>query len=122
MIIKKCEKCGALVKVFKDCTCDDCGIKCCGEQLKELVPNTVEASYEKHIPKYEIKDGRVLVNVEHVMEDIHYIEWICASYGNKEETVYFKPGEKAYAEFEYKENMTIYAYCNLHELWMTEVE
>ena len=28
--VKKCLKCGALVKVFKDCECDNCGIKCCG--------------------------------------------------------------------------------------------
>jgi len=122
MIIKKCSKCGALVKVFKDCTCENCGIKCCGEELKELIPNSVEASFEKHIPKYEIKGNKVLVTVEHVMEEVHYIEWISASYENKEEMVYFKPGEKAYAEFEYKENMILYAYCNLHELWTSKVE
>ena len=31
-----CEKCGALVKVLIDCTCKDCGIKCCGEAMKEI--------------------------------------------------------------------------------------
>ena len=31
-----CEKCGAMVKVLIDCTCANCGIKCCGETMKEI--------------------------------------------------------------------------------------
>ena len=31
-----CEKCGAMVKVLIDCTCENCGIKCCGETMKEI--------------------------------------------------------------------------------------
>ena len=31
-----CEKCGAMVKVLVDCTCPNCGIKCCGEAMKEI--------------------------------------------------------------------------------------
>ena len=31
-----CEKCGAMVKVLIDCTCQNCGIKCCGETMKEI--------------------------------------------------------------------------------------
>ena len=31
-----CEKCGAMVKVLIDCTCTNCGIKCCGETMKEI--------------------------------------------------------------------------------------
>ena len=31
-----CEKCGAMVKVLIDCTCSNCGIKCCGETMKEI--------------------------------------------------------------------------------------
>lgn len=33
---KICEKCGAIVKVIKDCTCKDCGIKCCGTTMKDI--------------------------------------------------------------------------------------
>jgi hypothetical protein len=32
----RCEKCGAMVKVLIPCTCDNCGIKCCGETMKEI--------------------------------------------------------------------------------------
>ena len=34
--IVRCEKCGAMVKVLIDCTCSDCGIKCCNERMKEI--------------------------------------------------------------------------------------
>jgi hypothetical protein len=34
--IVRCESCGAMVKVLIDCTCDNCGIKCCGETMKEI--------------------------------------------------------------------------------------
>ena len=33
---KQCLKCGALVEVIKDCTCKDCGIRCCGEPMVEV--------------------------------------------------------------------------------------
>ena len=31
-----CEKCGALVKVLIECTCANCGIRCCGNEMKEI--------------------------------------------------------------------------------------
>ena len=65
-IVKKCMKCGAYVKVFEDCTCPNCGIKCCGEEMKALVPNSVDAAAEKHVPTYEIKDGKIFARVNHV--------------------------------------------------------
>jgi len=52
--LKKCTKCGATVEVLKDCTCDNCGIKCCGQEMIELVSNTEDASFEKHVPTYEV--------------------------------------------------------------------
>ena len=42
-----CEHCGNLVT-----TIHNAGVPlvCCGEKMKELLPNTVEASGEKHLP------------------------------------------------------------------------
>ena len=37
-----CEKCGAMVKVLVDCTCKDCGIKCCGEAMKQITTQESE--------------------------------------------------------------------------------
>ena len=54
LIIKKCMKCGAMVEVLKDCTCDNCGIKCCGENMKIMVANSDDTvAKEKHVPTYE---------------------------------------------------------------------
>lgn len=120
--LKKCLKCGALVKVLKDCDCDDCGIKCCGEQMKKIVPNTVDASFEKHIPTYEVSGDYINVKVNHVMEEEHYIEWIAMLANGEEYVKYLKPGEVAEAKFKYVPGANLYAYCNKHELWKAEVK
>lgn len=120
--IKKCKTCGALVKVIEDCNCPGCGIKCCNEEMKELIPNSVDAAIEKHVPTYEIKDGKIFVKVNHVMEEEHYIEWISIVSKNKECTTYLKPGKDAVAHCKYVPGMAIYSYCNKHGLWKIDVE
>ncbi len=115
LIIKKCSKCGAIVKVIKDCDCQDCGITCCGDVMKVMKANSVDASIEKHKPTYTIKDNELVVTVNHVMDDDHYIEWISLVTDNKEEYVYFKQGDKPTATFDITSGK-IYAYCNKHGL------
>ena len=121
-VIKKCKSCGALVKVLKDCTDENCRIKCCGEEMTELVPNSVDAAAEKHVPTYEVQDGKIFVKVNHVMEEDHYIEWISIVFDNKEVIKYFKPGDEPVAHCKYVPGSTIYAYCNKHALWKAEVK
>ncbi len=118
LILKKCNKCGALVKVIKDCL----DISCCGEEMKEVVPNSVDAAIEKHVPTYEIKDGMIYVTVNHVMEDEHYIEWINIVRDGKECITYLKPGMEAKAHCKYVPGAVIYAYCNKHGLWKADVK
>ena len=120
MIIRKCMKCGAMVEVLKDCTCDDCGIKCCGEQMRTFAPNSEDASFEKHLPVVEVRGDEIIVTVPHVMEEEHYIEWISlqTKYGNQRKAL--KPGDKpeiCFAVCEGDEVEAVYAYCNLHSLW-----
>lgn len=122
LVIKKCMKCGATVQVLEDCNCDNCGIKCCGEQMKELKSNSVEAAIEKHIPTYEVKEGKIFVKVNHVMEQEHYIEWISIVFDKKIVTTYFEPGDEPTMHCKYVPGSTIYAYCNKHALWKKEVE
>lgn len=119
LVIKQCQECMATVKVIKE---NGCEIMCCGAPMKELIPNSVDAAIEKHVPNYELKGDKIIVTVNHVMEDDHYIEWISMCASNKECTVYFKPGDVATAEFDYVEGATLYAYCNKHSLWKKEVE
>lgn len=52
---------------------------CCGEKMTELVPGTVDAAVEKHLPEYTVKNGIVSVHVgsvEHPMTPEHYISLI----------------------------------------------
>ena len=53
LVIKKCKNCNALVRVIEDCNCNDCGIKCCGDKMEILTPNSVDAAVEKHIPYFK---------------------------------------------------------------------
>ncbi len=122
LVIKKCLKCGALVEVLHDCNCENCGVKCCGEEMKSLKANSVEAAVEKHVPQFEIKDNKIIVSVNHVMEEEHYIEWIAIVTENKIEKKILLPNEKAEAIFDYVDKGTVYAYCNKHQLWSNNVE
>lgn len=119
--IKKCNKCGALFEVIEDCTCQNCKLICCDEEMKDLISNSVEASHEKHIPTFEIEGNNINITVNHVMEEDHFIEWIKVITENEELTKYFTPGEEASFTMSLKKDMAIYAYCNKHGLWKKEV-
>lgn len=121
LLLKKCPKCGALVKTIKDCNCKDCGIMCCNEIMKPVKSNIVDAAIEKHKPQVLIKDNKLIAEVNHVMEEDHYIEWICLLTDEKEEYVYFKPGDTPTAIFDKADKGIVYSYCNKHELWQTEI-
>ena len=121
MILKKCDKCGAMVKVLKDCECSGCGIQCCEGSMSLVQLNSIEASFEKHVPTYERMDDKVKVVVNHVMDDDHYIEWICLEGNDTEITVKLKPGQKAEVMFPYINSATLYAYCNKHGLWENKI-
>lgn len=122
LVIKRCNKCGAIVKVIEDCSCDNCGISCCGEPMQIVIPNSVDAAVEKHVPTYDIVEDELVVKVNHVMEKEHYIEWIALIKENKEYFIQLYPEQNAEARFPYIKSATLYAYCNKHGLWNAEVE
>ena len=52
---------------------------CCGEPMKELVPNTVDAAGEKHKPVISVDGSTVTVtvgSVAHPMTEAHLIQWV----------------------------------------------
>lgn len=122
LIIKKCKSCGAIVKVIEDCNCSNCGIICCGEPMEKLVPNSVDAAIEKHVPTYERIEDEIFVKVNHVMEKEHFIEWIALVADYKEYFVTLYPEQNAECRFPYIKGSCLYAYCNKHGLWKKEVE
>ena len=87
---------------------------------KIIRSNSVDASFEKHVPMYEINDNKVLIYVNHVMEEDHYIEWIMVDYGDSYYIKEFKPGDEARVVVDYKIGMKAYSYCNKHSLLVCE--
>lgn len=122
LVIKRCLDCGATVKIIEDCHCSDCGITCCGKPMKELKANKSDGAVEKHKPTYTVDSGKLIVNVNHIMDEEHYIEWICLLTEEKEEYVYLKPGDETKATFDKVASGKIYSYCNKHGLWVEEIK
>ena len=94
--------------------------------MKELVPNTVEASGEKHLPVAEFSGSSLTVTVgavEHPMVDVHHIQWIFVETENGGQIRYLNPGQAPSAVFELgsEKSVAVYVYCNLHGLWMTKL-
>jgi len=118
-----CPDCGVLIEMIHDS-----GIvpSCCGMKMDKLIPNTVEASGEKHIPAVTVNGDTVTVNVgsvDHPMQDIHYIEWIQLNTENGCQRRTLSPGQAPNVVFHLggEKPVAVYAYCNLHGLWKTEI-
>ena len=118
-----CRHCGNLVGMINDAGVP---IVCCGEKMEALEPNTVEASSEKHLPVVAVEDDVVRVNVgsaDHPMLPEHYIQWVYVQTENGGQRKALKPGYSPNVTFRLDNDkaVAVYAYCNLHGLWMTEI-
>ncbi len=116
--IYKCNICGNIVEVVHGAAGN---LACCGEDMQQMLENTVDAAQEKHVPVVEKTDGgfKVIVgSVAHPMTDDHYIEWIELVVGDACYRQFLNPGETPEAVFTVPgESATARAYCNLHGLW-----
>lgn len=119
--LKRCLKCGALIKVLRECNCDNCDFSCCNSLMKDVIANSVDASFEKHVPSYEVCDGKIYIKVNHVMDDDHYIEWILVKSPKETREVLLNPGDNPSLVVPYEKGSLLYAYCNKHGLWKKEV-
>ena len=120
----KCETCGNIITKLND---SGVPVVCCGKPMTELVPGSVDAAQEKHVPAVTVSGNTVSVQVgevEHPMLDEHYIQFIVleTATGFRKKTL--KPGEKPVAEFvlaDGEKAVAVYEYCNLHGLWVKEI-
>lgn len=116
--VYKCNVCGNIVEVFIGA---DGALACCGEDMKLLSANTVDAAVEKHVPVVTRTEDGIVVNVgsvDHPMTADHFIEWIEVVAGDTTVTAFLKPGDAPKACFPRLEgDLTVRAYCNLHGLW-----
>ncbi|MCQ2118156.1 MAG: desulfoferrodoxin [Bacteroidales bacterium] len=119
-----CSTCGnVVVKVV------DSGVTpvCCGNPMRELIPDTVGGVYEKHLPVVEFLDEHTIKakvgSTPHPMMIEHHIVFIYLETRNGGQIHYLKPEEKAEAVFTIcnDEPVAVYEFCNLHGLWKTEI-
>jgi len=55
--VYKCEKCGNVIESLWN---GSVAVSCCGQDMKELVPNSVDAAKEKHVPVMSVRGIRLL--------------------------------------------------------------
>jgi superoxide reductase len=119
--IYKCEVCGNIVEVIHEAGGE---LVCCGEPMKLMEENTVDAALEKHVPVIEKTDDGIKVkvgSVPHPMEEEHYIEWIELIADGRACRKFLNPGDEPEALFKIEaQTITAREYCNLHGLWKND--
>ena len=117
-----CRHCGNLVGMIH---ASGAKMICCGQEMTELVPGSVDASHEKHVPVIKQNGDSITVHigsVDHPMTEEHHIAWVylqttdggqrkCLAVGGAPEVTFALGGAKPVAA---------YAYCNLHGLWKAD--
>lgn len=116
----RCAVCGQIAAIVKE---TGVPLVCCGEDMEEMVPGSVDASLEKHVPVMEKAGTKVIVTVgaaPHPMTGEHHIEWIALRTRQGNQRKELKPGMVPKACFslcEGDEPLAAFAFCNLHGLW-----
>lgn len=118
-----CKHCGNIIGMVNNAGVP---IICCGEPMEELIPNSVDASQEKHVPVVTVDGDVITVDIgsaAHPMLPEHYIEWVYVLTENGGQRKALKPGQEPKAVFALKDDkaIAVYAYCNLHGLWVTKL-
>jgi len=119
----KCNHCGNIIGVIHNAGVP---MMCCGEKMQELIPGTVDAAVEKHVPVVSI-DGNIVTvkvgEVEHPMVEEHFIQWVYLQTNRGGQRKCLKPGTKPEVKFALcdEEPVAVFEYCNLHGLWKAEI-
>ena len=119
----RCEVCRQIIAIVKK---TGAPVVCCGKPMKELIPGTSDGAVEKHVPAVTVDGNKVTVSVgsaPHPMTEAHYIEWVSlkTKVGNQRKAL--NPGDEPRVCFtmcDGDEVEAVYAYCNLHGLWVCE--
>lgn len=112
----QCQNCKNVIYVAHEATC-------LGENMKELVPNTVDAATEKHVPVVTIEGNKVNVVVGstiHPMTEAHLISFIAINTSNGVRIKHLTANDEPKASFildEGEKLLEVVEYCNLHGLW-----
>ena len=120
----QCAICGQIVAIVEG---TGVPLVCCGEEMEELIPGSVDASHEKHVPVIKVNGDTVTVSVgsaPHPMTKEHSIQWVSlqTKCGNQRKAL--RPDAEPKVCFricEGDEVKAAFAYCNLHGLWKAEM-
>lgn len=116
----KCNRCGNIITFIEN---KGAPVKCCGEKMQEIVPDSVDAAAEKHVPVLKSEGQKVVItvsSVQHPMLKEHYISWVVLETKQGCQLKELQPEQAPEVQFmlgEDDEAVTAYAYCNLHGLW-----
>ncbi|MBE6737396.1 MAG: desulfoferrodoxin [Ruminococcaceae bacterium] len=118
-----CEHCKNIVGVIQS---SGVPMKCCGQNMTELIPGTVDAALEKHVPVVTLEDNLVKVKVgevTHPMTEEHYIQWIYLQTDKGGQRKALTPADAPEAVFALcdEKPVAVYEYCNLHGLWKADI-
>ena len=117
----RCTHCGNIaIKVI------DSGVPmmCCGEKMVEIVPASVDAAVEKHVPVVSRNGDIVTVDigsVAHPMTEEHLIQLVIIDTTAGVQIAELHAGDIPQAIFAVPSGAEVrkaYAYCNLHGLWV----
>ena len=118
----KCAHCGNVIQKVVD---SKVPVVCCGEKMQELIPGTVDASVEKHLPVVTVLDETTIKvevgSVAHPMLPEHHISFIYVEAENGGIRVDLKDKPEAVISLGNERAVAVYEYCNLHGLWKTEL-
>lgn len=116
--VYKCDVCGNIIEVLHGGKGE---LVCCGKPMNLIKANTVDAAKEKHVPVSDKIPWGVKVkvgDVEHPMEEKHFIEWIEIIADGKAYRQFLDPGQAPEAFFSVEaDEISARAYCNIHGLW-----
>ena len=124
MKIYICETCGNIAVKLTD---SGVPMVCCGKPMALLEAGVKDAAVEKHVPAVTAEGNviRAAVGaVAHPMTEEHHIAWVLLETENGFQVRRLKPGQAPEAAFvlaEGEKAAAVYAYCNLHGLWKTEL-
>ena len=116
----RCDHCGNIVTFVHN---SGVPVMCCGQKMTELVPGTVDAAQEKHVPVVQVQGASVHVQVgavAHPSRPEHFIQFIALETNQGSQIKYLQPGQAPQADFALapeEQVVAVYEYCNLHGLW-----
>ena len=118
-----CKHCGNIITFAEN---KGVPVVCCGEKMHKLEPGSVDAAVEKHVPVYTVEGNSVTVtvgSVTHPMTTEHLIDWIALETEQGTQIKHLTADSAPSVTFALADGdkvKKVYAYCNLHGLWVAE--